>query len=434
MNFVKGFSLTSITSIIVTLLAMFNNIVITRHLGPSGRGKYVILSNIIILVSLVLGEGIRRTNTILVGNERRNIHKINFLNFIYVLSLCLITIIFFAFTNIWYYYLPNIENNLVYITIFIALLMVYWQSIQAMLLGLEKIYEYNIVQILFTSSVLTINLFGILFYNFDLFEILLSNLIASVIVLISCLKISRFEFKIQHLDFNYIRINSIPLILKSTILAIFSFLTLKGDIFLINFFLGTSKAGIYSIAGIFLDVFQKIPNAIGQIVISKTAKGNSNNNRINISRVVRVVIFTNIFIVIILFFLSKNIIILLFGESFIDSYIPLCYLLPSFVLYSPGSIIQAYFIGKGYPNAIIIINVITFLINILANFLLIPHYGIIIAALISSVTYLFWAISLLSLFHRDTQITWVDILFIKKNDIMYINSKLKITHYFKKNS
>ena len=70
MNFFKSFSLTFSSTILVTLFGILNNIIITRQLGPSGRGEYSVIMTFILLAALLLGEGIKRSNTILIGKDR----------------------------------------------------------------------------------------------------------------------------------------------------------------------------------------------------------------------------------------------------------------------------------------------------------------------------------------------------------------------------
>ena len=73
MNFSKGFSLSFISTLIITVVTFFYNILITRQLGPEGRGKYAILITMVLLFTFLLGEGLRKSNTLLSAKSKDNI-------------------------------------------------------------------------------------------------------------------------------------------------------------------------------------------------------------------------------------------------------------------------------------------------------------------------------------------------------------------------
>ena len=83
MNFVKGVSITGLTTFLISIIAFLNNVIVTRQIGPEGRGQYSVLTNLIMFMTLILGEGIRRSNTILVGRNVNDVKKIININILY---------------------------------------------------------------------------------------------------------------------------------------------------------------------------------------------------------------------------------------------------------------------------------------------------------------------------------------------------------------
>ena len=108
MQFLKDFSITSITSVVITLIALFNNIIITRQIGPDGRGIYSVVSNLVILLGLIFGEGIRRSNTILIGKIKSDLNKLINDTLLYTFFLSIIFIIIYFNSFLWKVLLPNI--------------------------------------------------------------------------------------------------------------------------------------------------------------------------------------------------------------------------------------------------------------------------------------------------------------------------------------
>ena len=187
MQFLKDFSITSITSVIITLIALFNNIIITRQIGPEGRGIYSVISNLVVLFGLIFGEGLRRSNTILIGKIKSDLNKLvnDTLVFTFILSIIFVIIYFNNF--LWREILPNISNKYFALTLIISVFSIIWMSYQALLLGLQKILTFNIVQIISTATFFVITFVGIYVFDFNTFHIVIGLAVSSLITAIVCL-------------------------------------------------------------------------------------------------------------------------------------------------------------------------------------------------------------------------------------------------------
>lgn len=429
-NFFKDFSLTSFTSLSITAIAFFNNIIITRQIGPEGRGKYAIISNLVILLALLLGEGIRKSNILLVAEYKKQLNVIVTQNMVYLLISSLIIFLFYIFRGFWELIIPNVSSQLIILGLMISILTILWQSLQALFLGLQNIFYYNLVQILPITFTFFLNFVGIYFFNFNLFEIIINLLIGSLLTSIIGLVLIRKNLVIK-LPEKILRKKSYEIAFKSTFSAAQLFLIFRGDIFLVNFFLGSVPAGIYSIAALFSEMLQKIPNIAGPLLISKSVSDNSENPVLNTSRLSRVIFFINFLAICILFLFGKDIIVLLFGLKFLASYTVLIYLIPALFFFGSGSIFYSYFISKSYPPKIILINGFVSLFNIVLNIIFIPKYGIIAAAIICSLTYFLWTVLFSVYFHRHTGTRYSKIFIIQKQDLKYlmgIFKTKKLTH------
>jgi O-antigen/teichoic acid export membrane protein len=200
------------------------------------------------------------------------------------------------------------------------------------------------------------------------------------------------------------------------------YLLLRSDIFIINYFLGSVAAGLYSVAILFSELFQKIPNTLGPLVISRTVNDDSIQNIYNVVRLVRFTFFINLILILILSVFGEGLIILLFKSEFAYAFEALLYLLPAFIFLGPGGIIYSYFIGRAFPLKPIIISGIAATFSILLNIHFVPKYGIKASAAIGSIVYVLWSLSLLIYFKTKNNVTLSDLIFIKKNDVNYIFS------------
>ncbi len=103
-------------------------------------------------------------------------------------------------------------------------------------------------------------------------------------------------------------------------------------------------------------------------------------------------------------FLSKGIIVTLFGESFADSYAALLWLLPGVFCLSTSKVMTGYFNGKGLPQYGSISSGVSFFVTIVADIYFIPRLGIKGAAIASSVSYAVGTIIVLFFFIKKTSI------------------------------
>lgn len=426
MSFIKGLTITGFTTIIVTAVALFNNIIVTRQIGAEGRGKYVVVANIIMILSLILGEGIRRANTLLISKDRSYLSKLVAQTLVYALVITLLFLVIFYFDSLWKTIIPNITNKLFLLALLSTVAIILWRAFQAIYLGFERILEFNLLQIISTVSVFVINFIGIVFFDFDLTSIIISIFVAAMLTMI--VSFIRLKVKISAKDFSltFFKRESSKLSVKSTISAIEVYLTLKGNIFLINYFLNPVQAGIFSIALVFTELLQKLPNIAGPLIISRIANDQTKNSDIMIARLFRIVLAFDIAIAVILYLIGKELIVFLFKAEFEASYYILLYLMPAIILYGPGTIIHAYFMGKGFPLKSIYINGIVGVVNIAANIILIPLYGIIATAIISSVTYSLWTVLYIFYFHKESAISFKNIVIINRSDFIDIFKSLML--------
>lgn len=425
MSFVKDFWLSSFTTFLITILAFGNNVIVTRYLGPDGRGKYSIISYAIMFLALVFGEGVRRMNTVLVGNDRSTFFNLIKFNLIYIL----IVIIFLFFVDILgYSFLSDflkLERILFSLTIAISVLYILWLLFLALFLGFSDILRYNIAQISTIGIFLLLNIVGIFFFQFEITGIISNQFASYLFTVIICLWLIGYYKKHFIKSVKNKVIYDLPIILKSTGAALMIFVLLKTDIFIINFNLGSTSAGIYSIGIIISDLFQKVPNVMGPLILSRTVNDPSQSNSFKIAKLVRVTILLNIFLISCLILWGDDIIILLFKNQFLSAYKLILLLIPALFAIGPGSIVYSYFMAKGFPSIVIIINLIVAAINVLFNIIFIPRYGISAAAIICSCTYFLWSVSLLIYFKKNTKIPLGELLIFKKQDFSYLINSVR---------
>ncbi len=432
MSFIKDFWVSSTSTILVTGIAFLNNAIITRHLGPDGRGKYSVIIYLVLLLTLILGEGIRRRNTIILGKDNRIISKVFLQSLILIIPIIILLSVLYYSSFLLENFLPNVSNELFLLALFSAIFIILWQSIQAAYLGIQNIFFFNLLQVVSVFATFLLNVIGIYLLNFGLTEIVFSFLCSAIITFLLAAWLFRDYMKLNmNFELSAIK-DSAPILFKSTVSVSVMYLLLRSDIFIINYFLGSVATGLYSVAILFLEFFQKIPNTLGPLVISRTVNDDSIKNIFDVVRLVRFTFFINLIFILMLLIFGQGLIILLFKSEFADAFEALKYLFPALIFLGPGGIIYSYFIGRAFPLKPIIIGGITAALSITLNLHFVPKYGIKASAAIGSVVYVLWSLSLLIYFKNKHKVKLSDLIFIKKNDAVYIFNYFKLI--FKKSN
>lgn len=423
-SFLKYFAVTSISNVLILILALLNNVIITRWLGPEGRGVYAVVSTLVIFINLVLGDGLRRSNTIIIGKDRSTFKRLIVTNFYYFLFLLIILSIAFYFKTLILAFLPNISSTLLWLAFMISVFSIMWQAIQAIYLGLQKIVFFNVLLVGYVLIMLIMNFLGIIIFKISLFGILQNMLIANLLIyLIGLLGFLNYSTEKRN-GSNYKILKQFFLSTKSTISAIANYLILRSGMFFVNAVLGKAETGLFSVAFIFFDLIQKLPNVAGTLIFSKIANEKEKSSFSDIAKVIRIVFIFNILVSFVFLVFGQKIITILFGEAFNFSNEILRYMVFGLIFSGPGSVIHSYFMGRGFPKNMLVQNMVVAVFALVCNYLLIKLYGLSGAGLSYSLIFSFWSIYYIVLFIKISKLSISDVLIIRKGDILIIKEYL----------
>jgi stage V sporulation protein B len=405
-GFVKIFSLSLFSQAFVLLAGFVNSIIITRQLNLDGRGQYALTMGIITIFSLIFGDGLYRSNTYMVSLNRKSLSRLisNSIVAIGIFGLILLAISIFIKGPMLEKVLPGVDFSLVLIAIISVVPVIFVRSFTGLFLGLQyyKFFNALVVLPIVLYSLLNVTLFW--HSGFTPYHILMNYLIAMVVfTAASFFSVVRFEpFRFQT-DWNLGK-KSMSAGLKSVASNISLFLLFRVDIFLINFFLGTDQAGLYSIAVLLSELLQKLANTSGTVIFPKIAGERRIEKGRRLSfRVVLFVLVVGIGFSGVLYLFGEKIIVLLYTERFALAARPLYWLLPGTVIMAMGKIFLFSLWGRGFPKITLIVPLFAFFLNIVLNLLLIPRLGLAGAAISTSFSYIVFGLSLgiYFLFHDE---------------------------------
>ena len=461
MRFLHSFSLRLFSDGLVVAAALGNQTLISRVLGPKGKGHYALLSTTVRLLVVVFGEALARSNPYFVGRDPKKLAPLS------TNALCYgMAVVFFlsgiflggARFSLW----PDAGGPSVLwlLAFWVAALTVLYRGLHSLFLGLERMGPYNVLPVVFALAYLIGN--GIALKGLDkgLAGVMASWLFAGILTFLLTFwllrRVSDTKFqRNQHTAEEEQESGRLPMAgdgggnpqseirnpkseclaaeflwspdrrlffrsmrfgLKAMLISLLLVLLFRADVYLVRYFLGAAATGIYSNAIVFAEMLQKIPNVAGTVLFSKiVAQGGEERDRLT-ARVSRSIFVLTLVAAGGLALVGNRLIPLVFGVEFEGAYVPLLYMLPGVVAMASGSVINTNLWVQGYPPQAVIAPSAAVCTNVVLNILLIPRFGLIGAGIATSVAYTLWAGLLFAYFSKKTSIAFRELVMVRISD------------------
>jgi O-antigen/teichoic acid export membrane protein len=205
--------------------------------------------------------------------------------------------------------------------------------------------------------------------------------------------------------------------LQAHVANVFSFLKQRSDMFLIAYFLTMTQVGYYSVAMAMIFTLWYLPASIAQVLTPHISWRDNQAGNLLTPRLARFGFAVSVVGAVILGSTGWLLIRCMFGKAFLPAYPALLLLLPGGVVYTLAKMLAGDLIGRGLPKYAMVISMAAFAINIVVNLLLIPHYGILGAAIASSVAHGFTGIMFLIAFLRVSKVPLHQVLILQGEDL-----------------
>ncbi len=262
-----------------------------------------------------------------------------------------------------------------------------------------KVVTYSVITAFFN---LLLNVLFLVIFRLNILGILLAQGLANLLLLILCFKYFK-KYYLPMIDWKLLRklfIFSYPLVIA----GFFGIMMNVADRFIIDYFMPRSQVGIYSLAyklGLLMNVLviafrtAYLPHFLSFNDEKRTAEGHNRPGRLTgelKQTLLKLVSLMAVLFLTVVFFLRYLFQIEIAGFHLINpDFIQAAYLVPFIVLayafngFSAFFSLAPYLSGKSYH--FLITDVIGFSLNITLNFVLIPVYGIMGAALATLLGY-----------------------------------------------
>lgn len=412
--FVNEYVFAVFSKLIMIFTGIFSTVLINRYLGPALKGEYTYLLNLINFIAIFSNLGIYQAYPYYKKKSVANI-RIDFLNIIY---LQLVIYMIVAIT------LVIILQGINYlIAILIVPIMTLNNQIAFMALVDSPNKRNKIV--LINEVVYTVLLGIIYFMTHSNMILLLVLLLAKELLKIVALSkgfsykpnFKGYTFKLVLKAFyRYVSFGFFPMI--SLFLLSLNY---RADIFILAIFLQPKSIGLYSVGVTLSEKALFITDAIKEVLFSKTSKNESVKE---ILLLTKLSIYFYLFLFIVMLLIGKQIILILYGVEFIDSYQVTAIIFMGNIGMAIFKMIYTSFISEGKTKISFVLLTICVSVNIAMNILLIPRMGINGSAFASVLSYNLCGIAFYLYFIKLYKIKYFEIIWLNQSEISLIAHKI----------
>ncbi len=405
MNFLRGFSLNSASTLLVYGLGFLNHSLLSRHLKEDDYGDLAFWITTVMFGALVLGEWLNRGNTYIVGRQgARNQVFGNAL--VYGLALLLPPALA---ALIWW--LGDRPAALIPALLGAGLIVLtaLQKSALGLALGEDRIKLYALVPFVFILFYLGGNLFSAVDDSLNLHRVMGTWLLAMAASALAALAaLWRNSAGFAGADRTIFK-KTARVGLRGALSYILIFLLFRSNVWIIEY-LDPATLATYRVVINFSDIIQHLPNVAGVVLLAKVVRGQDESGELSLP-VARAALLFSLAMAAAMALLGPYL-IQLFFPKYTAAYPVLLYLLPGLICTSFGSIFNTKLGGLGYPSITLWAPALALLLNLPLNWYLIPRLGLPGAALSNTLSYTLWTLIITSHYLRRSNLTWSSFLLL----------------------
>jgi O-antigen/teichoic acid export membrane protein len=388
-DFIRKVGETFVTRICLIGIGLATSVIVARALGPEGRGLYGV-ALLVGAIGVQFGNlGLHASNTYFAARDRGLLPAL-------IGNTVIISFTLGGICSIWawtfFKYYPHwapVQNPLLALALSYIPIGLAYMLLQNLLIGIQEVRTYNKIELI--AAILNVGITGllILFRAVYVETIFSSALIVMVIGFLLVLLYLKQRFNFSFISSYALFKNNIRYGLKAYFAALFAFLVIRVDLLMVKYILGPDQAGYYSIAVGLGDLVFMLPVIIGTILFPKLSALPNRQERWKLTKTVT--LLTAVVMLILVAsasLLAKPIIPLLYGRAFLPAVPAFQWLLPGIFFLGIEVVVVQFINSMGFPIHVVYIWGFSTLLNIGMNLYVIEKYGIIGAAMVSSISYL----------------------------------------------
>jgi len=369
-------------------------VVAVRKLTAESFGELSVARTFVILFSVLVDFGI----TNLIVRDVSNNHELAgkyFVNIVLLRVVCsLVCLVFFLILPVAFKY-----NNVIVAAILIMGCSLFFDAVSTTIAALLQAFEkmqYNSYMLIFPTFFLLVAGFIVLSLGYGILAV------AVVLLFVSVLRAALSLSYIKLLNVNVLKAVGVPdfLFLKQLVknalplllVAVMTIIYHRIDIIMLSKMQNTTVVGWYSAAYQLLIFFTIIPAIIGTAVFplmnkkwSGTVDENFKRLNYNLFRLVLILTFP---VAVFITAVSSKLILLLYGPEYQNSVIAIQILIWGLIFQGSNNILGRVIFAIGKEKYFVYISFAALLSNVTLNFILIPKYSYVGAAIATNLSFL----------------------------------------------
>jgi O-antigen/teichoic acid export membrane protein len=388
----------------IVLINIPTSILIARVLGAEGQGAYtsaVVFPTIFAFIGLL---GIDASHTFLLSRRRYSPAQVNGQSlFLSVLVTAYTVPAYLVFLRLYHGAADPELRSLLTLGAFIVPVLLLKYLAVAFLLGLQKIKWFNVANILQAAALLVFMAANFFLFHGGVRGAVIAYLVSEVAVSLVGLRMAVREAGegplIEKPPPDMLR-KSIKYGLQGHVGNVLVQFTYRFDMFLILSMLGAGAQGLYSIAVILAEKLVHIPRSVQVVLFPKLSSMTIEESNELTPRVLRNSLFLTAAAGVLLFLLSRPLLLLFYGTAFIGGLRSFQILIPGVVMLTASTILSGDFSARDRRIYHTIANAIGFSLNVSLCLMWIPTIGIEGAAWASTAAYSLEAAIMLVFFRK----------------------------------
>ena len=389
--FVQQVGSTFAVQIILLIVSVVNGALIARWFGAEGKGVLQLVLLAPSMLGLFLAGGIGLANVHFLGSKRYDLTTLmsNSLWFVLLASLASVVILAIGAWTGWIERLiPGIPLWMIGVSMLglpMSLLSSYWSTL---LQGLREIGTLNVVKVVVAVVNLVLALGLVLVLDTGVIGIVLASLAAGLVNVIILERVlhRRGGHFLRWWDREAMR-SMLHFGMRGHVGNILQYFNYRLDFFIVNIFLGASSVGMYSVSTRLAELVWYFPSSVGFVIFPKAASSSGAEMNRFTPRAFRWTLGIAVIGALMMALLGPLLIRIIYTDAFMDAYLPMLALLPGVVLLGSARVLTNDIAGRGYPQYNSISSAVALILTVALDFLLIPRFGIMGAALASTASY-----------------------------------------------
>jgi O-antigen/teichoic acid export membrane protein len=400
-------------------LGIFVSIVLTRSLGPDGRGIYALLVATNVLLTYTSGLSIELACSTFLARGRYTLGTVNTIALLLAGTLGLMGLI--AITALYTVLSDSVFQNVPYVYIVIALLLTiftiylsYWNS---MMVGLNRVIavsKYNLAASI-GNTLFMVLLVGVLRLGIPGFLVAwaTSTVVGTIVALTWSVRMDRLTWPPERKALQ----DMVGFGLRLHGMAIAHHVFLRFDMFALNALAGTARVGYYSVATSLAEKLWVPLDVINQSSLARVAQLPRPESALLAAKLSRTAILMMLSMALPIAAISPWLIPFMYGRDFSEAVPPFVILLLGVLGFAVMMILNSYILGQmERPGLLSIVAWLQLIVSIPLYITLILWLGVVGAAIASALTYILAGGCTTYIFLRDSGLRVSQVLLPRASD------------------